>query len=106
MQDNPNLSYIKELSEDDSVFEQKFIKILKEEFPLELQTYVDHIHSKETDMAAEVVHKLKHKFNILSMSNAYTFAVHHEEALRKGSMKMDVDFLEILGTVKNYLKTI
>jgi len=106
MQENPNLNYIKELSEGDSVFEQKFIQILKDEFPLELQIYVDHIDKKESNMAAEIVHKLKHKFNILSMSKAYEFSVHYEEALRKGSMEMDVDFLKILENVKNYLKTI
>lgn len=106
MQEYPNLSYIKELSGDNSEFEQKFIKILKEEFPEEMQAYTGHMKEKELVMAAEMVHKLKHKFNILSMSEAYKFTVHYEEELRAGRMKMDVDFLKFLEIVKNYLKTI
>lgn len=106
MQEHPNLSYIKELSGSDSAFEQKFIQILKEEFPIEVQTYNGHINQKELNMAAELVHKLKHKFNILSMSKAYAFAIQYEEELRTGNMKMGVDFLKFLDTVKNYLKTI
>jgi len=106
MQEYPNLSYIKELSGDDSAFEQKFIGILKEELPEEVQAYIGHIKQKELVMAAEMVHKLKHKFNILSMSKAYEFAVHYEEELKEGRMKMDVDFLKFLNTVTNYLKSI
>lgn len=106
MQEYPNLSYIKELSGDDTAFEQKFIQILKDEFPVEVQTYNGYIEQKELVMAAEMVHKLKHKFNILSMSKAYEFAVQYEEELREGRMKMDVDFLKFLDTIKNYLKTI
>ena len=106
MQQPPNISYIKELSGEDRAFEQKFIKILKDEFPEEMRTYKEHIKQQELIRAAEMVHKLKHKFNILSMSNAYEFAVHYEEELREGRKELDVDFLPFLQTITNYLKTI
>jgi len=106
MQQTPNLVYIKELAGDDTDFEKKFIQILKDEFPIELQTYTEHIAQQELVKAAEVVHKLKHKFNILSMSKAYEFAVVYEEELKVGNTKMSTEFSIILETIKNYLKTI
>lgn len=106
MQDVPNLSYIKELSDGDAAFEEKFIRILKEEFPEEAQTYRVHIQKDEPRMAAEIVHKLKHKFNILSMTNAYTFAVAYEEKLRAGDAQSDAGFCTILDTIENYLNTL
>ena len=106
MQECPNLNYIKELSGDDTSFESRFIQILKDEFPEEVKIYSEHIEQQELVMAAEIVHKLKHKFNILSMSKAYEFAVRYEEELREGTMKMDIDFIKFLDTIKNYLKTI
>ncbi|WP_276167534.1 Hpt domain-containing protein [Zobellia alginiliquefaciens] len=104
--EQPNLKYIKELSGDDIEFEQKFISILKEEFPVELATYMKHIDSNEYNDAADIVHKLKHKFNILSMEEAYGFAVTFEEQLRAGISDMDSEFREILTKVEGFLKTL
>ncbi|SIS90002.1 hypothetical protein SAMN05421766_104743 [Zobellia uliginosa] len=104
--EQPNLKYIKELSGDDVEFEEKFISILKDEFPVEVATYRDHIDSKETNKAADIVHKLKHKFNILSMEEAYRFAVVFEEQLRSGKTEMDSDFNCTLGKIDDFLKTL
>lgn len=102
----PNIDYIKKLSGDNSEFEQKFILILKEEFPVETQDYKNFIESRDLKMAAELVHKLKHKFNILSMTDAYTYAVAYEEELLANDMSGDVNFIAFLDTVKNYLNTL
>ncbi len=106
MEELPNLNYIKELAGDDKDFEQKFIAIIKEEFPVEMETYLNHISMEEPRAAAEIVHKLKHKFNILSLEQAYGFAVVFEEELQLGNMKMDRDFKTILKKIETYLKTI
>lgn len=106
MQEAPNLEYIKNLSGDDAAFEQKFIGILKEEFPEESQDYANYLAKQELKMAAEMVHKLKHKFNILSMTDAYKFAVVYEEQLLEGNTKGKVGFKEFLNRVEHYLKTI
>ncbi|TMM56655.1 Hpt domain-containing protein [Maribacter algarum] len=106
MQEYPNLKYIKELSGDDAAFEQKFITILKEEFPLEREAYHDHIEKNDFQMAAEIVHKLKHKFNILSLSNAYKLAVVYEEELRAGNTDRDDNLRTILNQIKDYLNTL
>ncbi|CAM3567045.1 Hpt domain-containing protein [Zobellia roscoffensis] len=104
--EQPNLKYIKELSGDDIEFEQKFISILKDEFPVEFSTYIKHVDSNETKESADIVHKLKHKFNILSMEEAYRFAVTFEEQLRAGKIEMDSDFRAILTKVEDFLKTL
>jgi predicted DNA-binding protein len=106
MREQPNLNYIKELAGEDVEFENKFIAILKEEFPGEMNAYLNHIAQDEPRGASEIVHKLKHKFNILSMEDAYKFAVTYEERLRKGNSEMDKDFRVILETIEAYLKTI
>jgi len=107
MQEVPNLSYIKNLSGDDDAFEQKFIGVLKEEFPEEMETYLNNIE-KQADFqaAAEMVHKLKHKFNILSMHEAYALAVTYEEELLEGVNQSHDTFMQALEQIKSYLKTI
>lgn len=107
MQEVPNLNYIQELSGEDNTFEQKFIGVLQDEFPEEMQTYLEYIEKQgNLKNAAEVVHKLKHKFNILSMHKAYALAVNYEEELIIGNDKSHADFMSILIQIKTYLKTI
>lgn len=107
MQEVPNLNYIKELSGADNTFEQKFIGVLQDEFPEELKTYREYVEKQgDYKAAAEMVHKLKHKFNILSMHKAYALAVTYEEELLKGNYKSHADFMPILLQIKTYLKTI
>jgi len=107
MQETPNLKYIKELSGADNTFELKFVEVLKEEFPTEMQTYLEYVNSQHNlKSAAEMVHKLKHKFNILSMHNAYTLAVAYEEELLAGNSSTHAQFSAILEQINAYLKTI
>ncbi|MDE3742647.1 Hpt domain-containing protein [Maribacter polysaccharolyticus] len=106
MKEQPNLNYIKELAGEDVEFENKFIAIIKDEFPEEVDIYLNHIVAQEPRAASEIVHKLKHKFSILSMEDAYRFAVIYEEHLRTGNTDLDLDFRRILNTITSYLKTI
>lgn len=106
MTEVPNLNYIKELAGDDIEFEKKFISIIKKEFPEEVDTYLGQIRTNELLMAAETVHKLKHKFNILGLEQAYGYAVTYEEDLRDGNNKMDMNFRAILQKITKYLTTI
>jgi len=106
MIEKPNLSYIDNLAGDDVDFKEKFISVIKEEFPVEVTMYKDHISRNEPRAASEVVHKLKHKFNILSMVEAYALAVNYEEELRVGNKQKDVEFCSVLDCITNYLNTI
>nr|WP_321413562.1 Hpt domain-containing protein [uncultured Allomuricauda sp.] len=106
MKESPNLAYVDNLADGDEAFRQKFIGILKEEFPLEKMEYITAIESSLFREASEHVHKIKHKLNVLGIHNAYTLAVQHENELRNGEQSFKQEFLLILQNVENYLKTI
>ncbi len=105
-EEQPNLEYIDQLSGDDEAFRQKFLVILKEEFPLEQKEYLESFEIKDGDRAALIVHKLKHKFNILGLHQGYRLAVDYEEALYKGDFGLNPDFMDVLNRIEVYLKTI
>jgi len=102
----PNLNYIKKLAAGDRSFEEKFIQILKKEFPLEEAEYIHNISEKNLDEAALNVHKLKHKFSILGLEEDYELAVKHEEALQEGNTVWEKDFIRTLVKVEDFIKTI
>lgn len=106
MEQQPNLNYIHELSGDDKEFELKFINVLKEEIPLEKQEYINAITNKDFKATASIVHKLKHKLNILSLTDDYNLAVTFEEALKKEDSSLEDNFLIILNKIELYIKNL
>lgn len=104
--ETPNLKYIKQLAGDDVAFEQKFIAILKDEFPVEKQEYIKTLREGKTNETALIVHKLKHKLNILGLENAYRLAVTYEEELKMENTALKKEFSGILDTIESYLKTL
>ncbi|ADV50334.1 Hpt domain-containing protein [Cellulophaga sp. E16_2] len=106
MEQQPNLDYIKELSGDDTEFEQKFISVLKEEIPLEKQEYIRCITAVNYKSTADIVHKLKHKLNILGLVEDYKTAVIYEEDLKKGDSTLNDKFLFILDKIEQYIKNL
>ncbi len=104
--ETPNLDYINELSGDDIAFKNKFIEILKVEFPMEKTHYLDTIKNKKNKATAEIVHKIKHKLNILGLQESYRLSVIFEEELRLGNNRLKDDFLKIMNSIEAYLKTI
>ncbi|MGI9550146.1 MAG: Hpt domain-containing protein, partial [Aurantibacter sp.] len=65
-----------------------------------------HIKNNEPRAAAEMVRKIKFKFTVLSMNNAFDFAEFYEEKLRVGDMSLADDFRLILKKVDTFLKTL
>ncbi|HEA23047.1 hypothetical protein LCGC14_2290330 [marine sediment metagenome] len=104
--EKPNLDYLKDLAGDDHEFEKEFIDILKTELPLEAAQYNDHITNESFRAASEDVHKIKHKINILGLTESYTIAASHEEELREGKRDRQIQFETILKLMENYLKEI
>ncbi|WP_158976694.1 Hpt domain-containing protein [Cellulophaga sp. L1A9] len=106
MEQQPNLDYIKDLSGDDIEFEQKFIAVLREEIPLEKQEYIRCITAENFKDTASIVHKLKHKLNILGLKEDYKLSVIYEEDLKKGDASLNDKFLFILNKIENYIKNL
>ncbi|MDF4221825.1 MULTISPECIES: Hpt domain-containing protein [Maribacter] len=106
MIEQPNLSYIDELAGDDEGFRGQFIDVVKSEFPLEKDEYFGHIDNSRFKETAEIVHKLKHKFNILGMHDSYKLAVTYEMELLEGKYESKTKFDNVLATIEEYIKTI
>jgi HPt (histidine-containing phosphotransfer) domain-containing protein len=106
MNERPNLNYIKELSGGDKEFENKLIQIVKKELPSEIEVYTKFINDANFLRAAEIVHKLKHKFSILGLVNSYQVAIDYEEDLKKNSLKLREKFQKILTSMTIFIKEI
>lgn len=104
--EQPNQTYINNLSGDDGVFKQKLIDIIKKEFPDEKQVYFDNFNAKNYKLAADNVHKLKHKISILGLEKGYAVAVAYEENLLEGTTNNKEQFEAILSSITSYLQEI
>jgi len=104
--EQPNQSYINSLSGDDKAFKQKLIDVIKKEFPEEKQVYFDNYNAKNYKLAADNVHKLKHKISILGLEKGYEVAVAYENNLLEGSMDQKDAFEAILTNITKYLEEI
>ena len=104
--EQPNLSYINNLSGGDKAFEDKLITIIKTEYPEEKAVYIKNIESNNFKEAAENVHKLKHKISILGLEKSYEVANNFEENLKEDRLAGKEDFEIILNTITNFLTTL
>lgn len=104
--EQPNLSYINNLSGGDKAFENKLITIIKTEYPEERAVYIKNIESNNFKEAAENVHKLKHKISILGLEKSYEVANDFEENLKEDRLAGKEDFEIILNTITNFLTTL
>jgi len=104
--EQPNQNYINTLSGGDEVFKQKLINVIKKEFPEEKQVYFKNYNAKNYKLAADNVHKLKHKISILGLEKSYGVAVAYENNLLEGSINQKEQFEAILNNITNYLEEI
>lgn len=101
--EQPNFSYIDQLSSGDDVFKQKLLDIIKIEFPEEKAIYLKNIESRKFKEAAENVHKLKHKISILGLEKSYVVATNFENNLIESSDLGREEFEDVLEVMTNFL---
>lgn len=101
--EQPNLTYINELSGDNIDFKNRIISILKKELPEEISLY--NAHKKESDFAQmyQSVHKLKHKITVLGLEKSYYLAEKYESNLKNNSTELQVDFENVLKQMQDYV---
>ena len=104
--ESPNLSYIKELADGDTEFEENLISILKKELPKEKEAFIKSVRAKNYQNSAELVHKIKHKISILGLEKSYEFSISFEEELKNDNPKHYESFLSILQNMEEFLTTI
>lgn len=103
MKEVPNMSYIKEISGGDVEFENQLIEIVKIELPKEIATYNSYLKEKNLNMAADLVHKVKHKISTLGLEESYQLAILYEIELRQDSLKYKEDFDKVLKSMINFI---
>lgn len=104
--EQPNLSYINQLSAGNISFKEKLIAVIKEEFPDEKTVYLTNIQAKNYKEAAENVHKIKHKISILGLEKSYEVARAFENNLKEENTDLKEDFENILDVISEYLLTL
>ena len=103
--EQPNLNYIKELSEGDEAFETKLISVLKKELPIEFQEYQQYFEEKNCIKTAEIVHKLKHKISILGLTKGYEEAAKFENDLKDHQdVSRHESFVQVIKSMMDFLR--
>jgi len=101
--ETPNLTYIKQLAQGDTNFEEQLLQVIRNEFPGEVIKYHEHMDGGELQKAAEMVHKIKHKISIFGMEESHGVASTFENNLRDGNRSLQNDFEAILKAITEYL---
>ena len=102
----PNLDYIDEIAENDIVFKNKLISIIKNEFPIEKDEFLKNINKNNFLLASQNVHKLKHKINMLGLKKGSETAIKFENELLQKNNSSSKEFILILKLIENYLNKI
>ncbi|WNM18876.1 Hpt domain-containing protein [Flavobacterium capsici] len=102
----PNIEYFEKLSQGDEKIKEKFIKVLKYEFPIETEEYFQNLLSNNLETTANSVHKLKHKIAIVGLEDDYYMADKYEEYLKKGKTKYKESFEATLKTINQFISKI
>ena len=103
MKEEPNLLYLKEISEGDLEFEKKLLEIVKKELPEEIKLYQNLLKNNNFNKAAEVVHKIKHKISILGLEKGYQVAIDYEEHLKVKNLELQNNFENMLHKMVNFI---
>ncbi|MFD0964849.1 Hpt domain-containing protein [Pseudofulvibacter geojedonensis] len=102
----PNLKKIEEISDGDDVFKKKMIDIIKQEFPKEKQDYYFYLEQNKYQESALIIHKLKHKINLLDLEEGFKLAQDFEVELKNNKLDLKDSFEELLATIEAYLTTL
>lgn len=101
--EKPNFSYINSFTGGNKEFEKKVLLIIKNEFPDERATYTANIDSNQFAVAANNVHKIKHKVSLLGLEKSYELATKHELNLLEGNNSLHDKFEAIMQTMAQFL---
>ena len=98
-----NLDYIFKISKGDLGFIGQFWSLVRTEWPIETEEYRQFIEEGQYPAAARLVHKLKHKFVLLSATEGYELAVLDENCLREGSTQYVDEYNKILIDMTQFI---
>ena len=101
--EQPNCSYIDDISGGDLEFRNKLISIMKSEWPLEVDEYRGNLSDSAFAKAAQNVHKIKHKLGMVGLVDDYNLAVEYENHLKEGNTERAEEFEAVLNKVSHFI---
>jgi HPt (histidine-containing phosphotransfer) domain-containing protein len=101
--EKPNINYINQLSGDSTEFKTKMIGILKKELPIEIACYREEMNIDNFSLAAQSVHKLKHKISVLGLEKSYYLAEEYEDNLKNETVELHIEFENILKVIQEFV---
>ena len=104
--EQPNMDYLNKLSGNDETIKLKLTNILKKELPLEIAAYYGSILLKKRKLAAECVHKLKHKIALLGLEESYYMAEEYENQLVKNEIELQTEFENCLKVMQHFVNSL
>ncbi len=100
----PNLNVIHKMSQGDQGFEKQLLDIARQELIIEVEEFRKWMECKNHKLAAELVHKIKHKVSLLGMEKSYETVQEFEEQLKRGRLALHPDFEVIIEKMTTFLK--
>jgi HPt (histidine-containing phosphotransfer) domain-containing protein len=104
MEEQPNLDYFNQIASGEEEIVKTLISILKNEFPEQLKNYNNCISDSNYELAAEALHKLKHKIGLLGLEKGYIIANEYEHNLKNHNLQNKNEFEAILKNITNFIK--
>ena len=101
--EKPNLNYIKKIASGDEEFQNKILNIIRKEIIHESQEYKNLLDQKEYKKLGQLIHKIKHKMNILGMESSVQIANQIEYDLRSNNISNLYKIELIIVQIKQFL---
>lgn len=101
--EEPNLNYIKKIAPGDKEFQHKILSIMRKEIIHESEVYKELLKQKEYKKLSQLIHKIKHKINILGMESSVQIANQIEYDLRTNNIPNLKKIELIIVQVKQFL---
>ena len=102
--ETPTLDYLNSMANGDDVFIQEILGVIQEELPVEHDEYCNHIDGENWEGAADLVHKIKHKFTIFGLESSVALANRHEKDLRDKSPVFHNQFNDLIDLIRKFVK--
>jgi hypothetical protein len=106
MNEQPNLDYINKLADGDDAIQQRLLSVLKQEFPEEVAIYKNNLLIFNYLLAAEAVHKIRHKIGLLGFEDSYYSSKIYEQNLRNNTLENQNEFENTIMKIDLFLKDI
>lgn len=101
--DTLNIDYLEAIANGDVEFLHSLIAIIKAEFPEERKQFEAHFEAQSYALAAESVHKIKHKINMFGLQKGYQVAQQFESDLKHDETNLYQSFEAVLDTLENFI---